>query len=444
MPTTFVIGKKGGGKSLRVMRMIEHELRKTKRTIVTNLPIRYERFREYLVEKYGQDFEYKERMLMIDREQVARFWLYFAVERAEFIELASLPEHERDRYKDDGGKWVTHPRKIQGQVRQFEADDQKKTEVMVPNFEERKGYRPVCYFLDEIHLTFNSRRWTRTGEHCGYYISLERHFGDDQVLATQNFGNVDKQLRDMGQEYLLCVNQKKMPIPGTFGMVRRPFNFTCMHYSDPPTSSQAQPISGPHLFALDKEGIASCYRTVAGAEFGVGDDKADSEVEARGKLPFWALIGIIAVVAVAGWFGVSHAATWVVGVGGASKEKPAAVVRPAQPGEVAKTHVAGETPGLAAGEKGSSFLGNKSEVPNHSRRKNSSEEVREQIIYCTGLAATGPGRMSIFLSNGRVLSNRERDFGGFLYDGLGKICGARFGGIEYWPAPNEQHRRTER
>lgn len=434
MPTTFIVGKKGGGKTLLAMREMEREFRNTKRTIVTNLPVVYERFREYLVEKYGTDFDYKKRLVMITSEQTAHFWLYYGLDRIEYVPFDCLPVDEQEREKkrvaraqakgeaaEVEGKWVTHPLKITKRKFLFEANDEKKTKADIPDFAERRGHPPVRYFIDEVHIQFNSRRWTRTGDDCLYYISLERHFGDDQTLCTQCFGNVDKQMREMGQEYIVCTNQKKMPLPGTFGLVRRPGAFTAAHYADPPTKG-AQDAMTVYHFGLDTKGIASCYRTVAGAEFGVGNDEADKGIAQKGKIPFSLLIVSGLILAVLAYYGVSYASNrLILGVAGKKGEvaRKALESEHSAPGEGEVKQVSRHiSPGQTADVKG--------------------EKEKPPEIYVTGFA-WWQGKLQVMMSDGRMFTQGQHDFPPVLRDGIGRMSGVLLNGVQVRMKPQEHY-----
>jgi len=443
MPTYFITGKKGGGKTLKAMREIERELRNTRRTVITNFPIIYTRFREYLMEKYGDDFDYKNRMVMISTEQTAHFWLYYALESVEFIDFdqMSAAEQAKELVRAEKekrlveGKVITHAKKITGRRESFEANDgdtekgKKGTKQYVPDYSCRDGHPSVCYYIDEVHLTFSSRKWTKTGDDCLHYITLERHFGDDQYLCTQCFGNVDKQMREMGQEFIVCTNQKKMPVPGTFGLVGRPGAFTAAHYADPPTKGEQTALT-VYTFGLDKEGIASCYRTVAGAEFGVGDDSADKGVSQRGKIPFWVLVVGCLVALGVGIFAVNKAATWFISRGATGVSAKA---RQAYGLDEAKASGASVTEGHKPVVVRPVERQEKVERPVSSMLKDDVEEP----VYMVGAWAMDKSKgLTFALSDGRTLSQADPDHKGVVRGVGGMVVGVMAGGKVYrFPPP---------
>lgn len=438
MPTMFILGRKGGGKTLRAMREMEKELKNTRRTIVTNFPVRYERFREYLVEKYGEDFGYTRRMVILSTQQTAQFWLYYGLKELKYTPFEELPAQEqarrrkiaekdwqeltRDHTKAQGklaaslrwraryveellptwargpedlleGQYETIPLKIEGRVELFESNEEKKKAVTAPDFSARNGHPGVCYFLDEIHITFNSRKWTRTGEDCLYYTSLERHFGDDQWLCTQCFANVDRQLRDMGQEYWLCVNQKKAPLSGTFGLGRKPGEFVCSQYTDPPLSKEQEPFDS-HGFPLDRNGIASCYTTVAESQFGVDSD-ADKKVTQRGKIPFSVLVVIVGLLGMGTVYGMYSGANWVIGRGSEGTQKRF-------------SKASGLSSAAAAGNMVTQVMagdGSKPSVEYHSssRDRGTKDVAKPPELFVTGTVNLN-GVWHLYLSDGRELT----------------------------------------
>src|SRR6185295_5649707 len=178
MSVHFISGKPGGGKSYFALRMVLDELRLTKRNISTNLPLKVPEIAEYLHKHYDDTFDMLGRLRILTAEEVAEFWLY-PCKGVNLTERVTMKVRERTLSQVDYSK------------------------------------RPplgTVFFIDEIHLYFDSRAWQATGTDCIFYVSQHRKLGDDIIPITQHINNVDKQFRSMTQDYTYLRNLNKEKI----------------------------------------------------------------------------------------------------------------------------------------------------------------------------------------------------------------------------------------
>lgn len=242
-----VSGRPGGGKSLYGMRLLVDELRRGNRAVFTNLPVKLGPLAEYLS---AQGVVGIDRVnLLDDGTQTRWFW----------------------RYRPEG--------KIQG------VDDPKEwTGGKRPDFSLAK--QGVLYIIDEVHLFFGSREWAETGKEAIFYLSQHRKLGDDVVIITQHVEHVDKQFRNLAQDFTYLRNLASEQWFGFRGLSR----FVRSTYLRPANSEHVKP-SEVGTFTLDVVGLASCYDTAAGVSV-LSASGADKGKKKRGLPPWLALLAI--------------------------------------------------------------------------------------------------------------------------------------------------------
>ena len=271
MSVQFIGGKPGGGKTLLAVRIIADELKRSRRLIVTNVSLKLGELAAYCQERdidYG-DCLLSERILILNEEQLAEFYLY--------------------RY---------------GQKVELKADCRGSTKAsqMIPDFStvDKKVDRGVLYVLDEVHVAFNSRRWQDTGAACMYYLSQHRKLSDDVVLISQSLQNVDKQMRSVGQDFTYVRNLSKE----THGLFRLPSVFVKRVFLQLPTDTTPAVQTG--TFRLDVNGLAKCYDTAAGVGI-VGVSGADTGHKPKGLHWSWYVGAILFII----WALVHYGPRWV-------------------------------------------------------------------------------------------------------------------------------------
>lgn len=271
MPIKFVTGKPGGGKGLRLIRLIWEHLQMDERLIVTNLPINLENLQDYAIAHGREDIHVPSRIRLLlpaqepdlDNEKSYRMALRdFFTYRTLGKSPDPLPSDEDydidfpgDRIEEDG---------------------------------EFVGYRGCVFFIDEIHKLYPARAYQKTSTWILKYLAEHRHFGDDVYFATQFLAQVDKQVRLMAQDYEVIRNRGKEKIMIFSGSK----SFGVYTYLEPPGPSTSHVTSSS--FRLDPGGLCECYDT---ASRGGGADKGRY---ARG-IPWWVMYAMAGAAAAAVW-----------------------------------------------------------------------------------------------------------------------------------------------
>lgn len=265
----FIGGKPGGSKSLYAMVNLVEELRRTNRFIVTNVAVEMipwvdgggvarKGLREGVLAKYGEDYDCERRVVLLDDEQVHRF---YAV---------------RPRLKETGDvEVITIPPSPDGRFR-FSAGVE--------------GLSGCAYFIDEAHEFFAARDWAKTGKEVLSWASQQRRAGDDAWFLTQVIGNVEKQLRGVSQECYWMTNHRLARL----GMFRQPDMLSYKLFSSTPPTGNEAPLAKGRV-QCDRQFIYGTYNTAKGV--GVAGRQADIGVRAKGLHWSW-IIGFIALASV--------------------------------------------------------------------------------------------------------------------------------------------------
>lgn len=265
MSIHFVAGKPGAGKSLYAVKILLDELEHSDRHICTNLPLKVDEIAQYLIEKTGTSDALRRLRILTDGE-VLRFWLHYGV------------GHDVSSYKkfQDGDKTLE-----------------------VPDYSWRQdpanGFPGTLYILDEIQVHFPARSWHKTGEHCLHYQSQHRHLGDDVILLSQDFAQVDSAMRRLCQDFTWLTNMGKTSLFGfTFpGIGRRA---TYQHEKDAEKGGHAIETG---TYRLNVKYYGKFYDTTAGSGGLLG--RADiKEKKGRGMSP-WLIPPAIAIFLVLCW-----------------------------------------------------------------------------------------------------------------------------------------------
>jgi len=234
MAVEFITGKMGGGKTLYAVNLIVRELRISKRPIITNVPGKIDLVNEYMQQTYPEiDCDTCGRLRLLEEEELREFYLV------------------RGRYEKLTVRSVVDGR---------------------PVLDKSQPVTPCLYVLDEIHTVFGSRSWQKNGSSALWYMSQQRHFGDDVVMITQNLQQIDKQLRDLGEQYHYVENLSKVKFMGLRGPAGRFLRSTFLT----PISTSPNGMNlcvETQVTKMDMK-IASLYDTSAGVGF-VGGGGAD-------------------------------------------------------------------------------------------------------------------------------------------------------------------------
>lgn len=253
MSFTFLIGKKGSGKSLFLLHHITRELRRTNRQIITTLAVDIPELNSYMQKKYpNETIDVCNRVHVIGKEEQRAYWRY----RGTRVISARFGESD---------EW--------------------------------NGIPGVFYAIDELQVGFGARQWAERGAadraEVTEYSTQERKMGDDSIFTSPAAALVDKQFRILCDECVVMANWYKLRI----SWLKAPRQIRYQIYQNTPPDRSEDAVGGGHI-KIDAEGLAKCYNTAAGVGV-VGEGSADKGQEAKG-IPFWLVpIGVVAAAAIA-------------------------------------------------------------------------------------------------------------------------------------------------
>lgn len=283
---TFCSGKPGGGKTkLAVLELVE-EIRRGKRMIVTNMAIRMDPWvdgkgvarsglERSLQDKFGDTFDCRQRICLIDDDEVKRFYAVrpTIVEGRQVKQVLSEEEDGRFRLKVGA------------------------------------GFEGVAYFIDEAHEFFSAREWAKTGKEVLSWASQQRRAGDDCWFLSQVVNNVEKQLRGVSQQCYWVTNHRL----ASLGVFRQPDVISYRLFSStPPAPTEMSLRKG--IVRYDKEFVHALYDTAAG----VGVTGRGADIGQRAKGLHWSFLPIVllalGVVFTFGFHGLREGIRKVVGI----------------------------------------------------------------------------------------------------------------------------------
>jgi len=230
-----------------------------KRPIVTNITIDLDKLQHYLHD-LDISLQVSERVYLLDEDQTRSFYLY----RGPLVlDCPPIINKGDEDVMPDYRPSIEHP--VAG--------------------------RGVVYYIDEIHLFFNSREWMKTGKRAIYYLSQHRKLNDTVHCITQSINNVDKQFRSLAQDFSYVRNHRVEKFKG----FRRGNGFVETVYLQPVTSGLEEP-SEKHTFSLDLK-LADCYRTAGGVGL-PGSNSGDAGKKVKGLSLRWVWVGLGAALLV--------------------------------------------------------------------------------------------------------------------------------------------------
>lgn len=376
----FVIGKPRSGKSYYTSAnkkggaALVRELENPEgRYIVTNLPLVMHELEAFMARR-GKRIDMAKRITCLEHSQCRQFW----------------------RYRGNG-----YVRDVP------DNDPAEKTELHLLQNEEIFSItgdpmhkRGVLYILDEVHVYYPARGcMQKTGNWVFQYATQHGHFTDTILMVTQSLSYVDKQFREMTQDYTYMENERLRSVRGFRkggGLVARTFIF-------PPTLGTEEP-DGIEDMPLDTEGYGRIYDTSGGAGIS-GGGSADKGAKVKG-LPLksiWLFVILGFVLFTAGLFGLRSLLHRWLGRGSS------------KPDTVQTVAAVGFRPEAKAPDKSSaSHLA--ALAPELPRSGQDDPPAVSQAVTWTRLFQRGP-RVFVYLSDGRVIASPSR----VQYDAAGVV-----------------------
>jgi len=299
MAISLYLGLPGDGKSMSGVRKLVSVLTQGNRYVITNLPLEMGELQSYLRKEYGRDCDCMRRVVLLEQEQVRKFWLV----RGEGWRMLDIEENQYAKNVFPSLQSVYRWRVASGSVRRDDLAGKLEPEVvqLVESGVVEKGDSgelalSACYIIDEAQNFWPARSFQTTPRGLLFYLSQHRHVGDDCVFITQKEGQVEKVVRNLVMEFWVFrnVGQRRrlgFRLPGVFG-------YSC--YTEPPSSVGAI-YQSVGTFRMDTEGLANCYRTADGVGVGGPTMEADTKHKKSGLSWKWAIGILMAVMFAAIW-----------------------------------------------------------------------------------------------------------------------------------------------
>lgn len=261
----FVYGKKGGGKSMYAVRSMIGILTQTARHVITNLPLNFGELKGYISERYPNfSDDLRSRITIVEEvKYLKRFWLI----RGAGWTIPDVPKDEFNKGRRlDYRLAYRWPLTSNSVKRRLMIEDMSLDEIKACTDSDSPTLEvipipelPACqYIIDEIQNVFPARGFMNTSPGALFWLSQLRHLGDDAIVICQNISTVDKEFRDLGDDWLYIVNWGRKQK----SWFRLPRVMTWEKYD-------AQPGPGVHAMLhgfqkIDVEGVGKCYDTSAG------------------------------------------------------------------------------------------------------------------------------------------------------------------------------------
>lgn len=293
-----IIGKKGGGKSFLATKLEIGVLAHTNRMTVTNLSLKPAEIRAYMAVEFPNFTDNPaDRIEIIDDVRILkRFWLYRGkgwtipdVPKEDWNKGARLDYRHAYRWKETTED-VSHRCAIEDMTKQ-------EVRAYVESGElEMKAVRdlpPVQYIIDEIQNIFPARGFMQTSQGCLFWLSQQRKLTDDLIWISQNSDLVDKEFRDLTDDWLYITNWGRKQK----WLFRLPKVMSWAKYDQRPGPGVSAMVTGS--FRMDIEGIGQCYDTSAGVGI-EGGLTADTKEKTPGIHWLWMVLAFCAVLFLVG------------------------------------------------------------------------------------------------------------------------------------------------
>lgn len=272
MSCSLITGLPGHGKSYYGVLQLLEELRRSKRYIVTNLPLDLKELCVFCEENFPDDPDVMGRVRLLNAEETGEFWLY-----------------------DPEGCVIKGLKLWEPEEREWHKSVKPRAPLQVPDFSRRQEptYPGTLYIIDEAHIYFDAYAWTTLGTDLSYFISQHRHLRSDVMFISQHPAKLAKRLRLDLEEYTVVTNLGKVKgwsgvtLPGWF--MRETFA------GKPDDPNPGEPERG--RFRLKADTIGKLYSTSAGVGLA---GRVDTQETKRGKhWSRWVLkVGVGAVLAI--------------------------------------------------------------------------------------------------------------------------------------------------
>lgn len=278
------------------VRMLIGILTQTKRQIVTNLPLHLGEIKEYLTIHHPSFKEcIRDRITIIPEARILkRFWLtlgndWWIPDVSKEKWALGLRLDYRTAYR-----WIAKPTTA---YHRTPIPDMTEQEIKAacnsdpPEMEFRlvEEMPQVQFIIDELQNIFAARNFLQTSPGALFWLSQQRHLGADLIAITQNIDLVDKEFRDLADDFLYLTNWGRK----RKSFFRFPKLMTWSKYDLKPGPGVRPMLSG--MLRVDVAGLGQLYDTSAG--IGIEGGLIADTKEGVGGLHWLWFVGLCLVAA---------------------------------------------------------------------------------------------------------------------------------------------------
>lgn len=290
----FLLGKKGSGKSMIAVKMTIGVLIHTQRHIVTNLPLFTGELIDYIRNRYTwfDHTKIKNRITIISEAKILkRFWLTLGndwwipdVDKRNWDLGQRLDYRTAYRFLPTLG-----PVLIKNPIPDLSLEEIKYALNEQPPILESKPIADlpqVQFIIDEIQNIFPARSFLQTSPGALFFLSQQRHLGTDFIAISQNIDLVDKEFRDLADDFLYLTNWGRKQK----SFFRLPKIITWSKYDIKPGPGISAMRHG--ALQVDVTGLGQLYDTSAGVGI-EGSLDADKKEKVSGLHWGWFILLLI-------------------------------------------------------------------------------------------------------------------------------------------------------
>lgn len=275
-------------------KLMTRVLGQTNRQIITNLPLNLPEIRSYMAEHWPGSAIENRITIITETKLLKRFWLCLG--NGWFIPDVSKEDWNKGFRLDyrKAYRWLETP--ISGYHRD-EIMDMSINELKAalhcdpPQMEVKEipEIAPIQFIIDELQNIFPSRSFMQTSPGALFWLSQQRKLGADFIGITQHPDTIDKEFRDLADDYLFITNWGRKQK----SFFRLPKMMTWSKYDQMPRPGVTPMVSG--AFAIDVQGIGKLYDTSAGVGI-EGSLAADTKEKIAGFHWSYFIIGALVVL----------------------------------------------------------------------------------------------------------------------------------------------------
>lgn len=264
----------------------------TKRHVITNLPLCLAELRDYMKERWPTVSIENRITIITDARVLKRFWLTQGngwwipdVSKPDWNLGLRLDFRKAYRWREmatTGYHRDPIPDMTVQELRAAINADPSQMEMI-----EFSELAPCQFIIDELQCIFPSRSFMQTSPGCLYWLAQQRHLGADFIGITQNIDLIDKEFRDLADDFLYITNWGRKQK----SRFRLPKLMTWQKYDVKPGPGVTPMLTG--MFKIDVEGIGKCYDTSAGVGI---EGSLDADTKEKPPGIHWSWFFVIAIV----------------------------------------------------------------------------------------------------------------------------------------------------